>query len=283
MPNSLRDLERRLDAAAKKHWTYRVEQLGGAEGLPFWRVRVPARGRTHTRVCLASGIHGDEPAGIEAMLRLLEGQEFAHGVAIDCFPCMNPEGAASGQREDAAGSDLNRLFGAFAPPETIRLFQEATRGVNYDLYVDLHEDNRSSGYYLFESDSVDERLGALVIQALARTRMPVEPAGALQALVDEDGFERYGPFRIDEGVALHAMASDVSQGGMPQAVYMRACRGAHILTLESPSQLPFEQRVAMHLTAMRTIFRQLRAKSHFAPLNPHREWLASEPYGKKGR
>ena len=53
-------LDDRLRAAAQRHWHYRLQALD----TDFWRVRIAPRGRQTTRLCLAAGIHGDEPAGI---------------------------------------------------------------------------------------------------------------------------------------------------------------------------------------------------------------------------
>jgi hypothetical protein len=268
-------LDDRLKAAAKRHWHYRLQALGRDHDGDFYRVRIAPRGRQHTRVCLAAGIHGDEPAGIEALVRLIETGEFPHGVAVDCFPCMNPEGAASGRREDDHGTDLNREFGELAPPETIAAFEAATNGVAYDLYVDLHEDDRARGFYMFESQDA-EAMAPAVTEAVNSRGFELEPPDELKTLIDEDGFERFGTFEVAPGVASTQMTAPL-ESGLPAAVYMRACQGAHIMTLETPASLAFDRRVEMHLTAMRAIFAKLKRRSHVAALNPQREWLASEP------
>ena len=276
MPDRLSELQQRLERAASRHWTYRLQQLGREGELPFWRVRMPARGRLHTRLCLASGIHGDEPAGAEALLRVLETQEFPPGVAVDCFPCMNPSGAAVGLREDAGGRDLNRHFGALEAPEPVKWFLHATEQVHYDLYVDLHEDSRATGFYVFEAEAGQPRLATAIASALARRGYALEDAERLRALIREDGFDRYGAFHLEPGVVVPAY-NELPDDGLPQAVYMRMCRGAHALTLETPSTRELEERVQMHLAGLRALFDRLRDRSRFAPPNPTRERPASEP------
>lgn len=276
MPDRLQTLQCRLEAATRRNWTYRLQQLGRPDELPFWRVQVPHRGRLHTRLCLASGIHGDEPAGTEAMLRLIENQEFPHGVAVDCFPCMNPTGAAVGRREDAAGLDLNRQFGVFSAPDPVKWFLAATEQTPYDLYVDLHEDSRSQGFYLFESPLSDQRLAPTIAGALTGAGYDLECPDDLRALIIEDGFDRYGTFQLEEGVAIPSFTT-LPDDGLPQAAYMRVCRGTHTLTLETPASQDFEARVQMHLAGVRALFSRLKGRSHFAPPNPQREWVASEP------
>lgn len=276
MPDRLQTLARRLETAERRNWTYRLQQLGVPDALPFWRLQVPHRGRLHTRLCLASGIHGDEPAGTEALLRLIENQEFPHGVAIDCFPCMNPAGAAAGRREDAEGIDLNRQFGLTPAPEPIMWFLEATAQTHYDLYVDLHEDSRTQGFYLFESPHGDQRLAPAIAQALERAGFRLEGPEHLRALIAEDGFETFGPFLLEQGVATPRF-DHVPDEGLPQAAYMSMCRGAHTLTLESPASETFESRVQMHLAGVRALFARLRARSQFAHMNALNTWIASEP------
>lgn len=277
MPNRLPDLERRLEGAVRRHWTYRLDQLGRASELPFWRVRVPPRGRLHTRVCLAAGIHGDEPAGLEAVLRLIETGSFPHGVAVDCFPCMNPAGWMAGTRGDGVVDDLNRTFDVDSPPAPVTWFRSAVESQPYDLYIDLHEDSRAEGFYLFELERGEAPLGPAIAQAVAQSGRPLAAPDHLKHLIEDDGFEQaYGPFRLEPGLALPGLTA-LPAGGLPQAAYMALCRNVHALTLETPAGEPLETRVAMHQVGVSAIFDRLKARSRFAAFNPAREWVASEP------
>lgn len=272
MGDRLTVLEGRLKEAVRKNWTYQLDELGCVGSSSFCRLSIPPRGRKTYAICLATGVHGDEPAGIEAMLRMLEDLQVPSGVAIDCFPCMNPAGFAAGKREDDQGQDLNRLFGTDNPPEPIRLFQQAVQGRRYDLFLDLHEDSGTQGFYAYELSGRRGLLGRSLIKALKAKRVALESAEALTQVLTEDGLMP-SEGEIEEGLAL------VDPDGVPtcfaQGVYMYHRHTDHVMTFESPSTLPLEQRVTMQVEALRFLFEQLRQQSLY--WDDLHEFKASEP------
>ena len=70
--------------------------------------------RRHPAVFVLAGVHGDEPVGVEAALRLLESladgevQLTQHRLLV--LPCLNPSGLADETRANRAGQDINRQF-----------------------------------------------------------------------------------------------------------------------------------------------------------------------------
>ena len=94
------------------------------QGRQMWWVRIglPADARgDHPVVRYLSSIHGDELVGMELLLRLAhwlaEGypanqraRNIVENVETWIMPLVNPDGAALGQRWNAAGADLNRSF-----------------------------------------------------------------------------------------------------------------------------------------------------------------------------
>ena len=65
------------------------------------------------RALISAGIHGDEPAGIEAILKFLENKSYdiyKKTWEITFLPCINPYGYEFGTREIHQRKDLNRLF-----------------------------------------------------------------------------------------------------------------------------------------------------------------------------
>src|SRR3990172_9734506 len=113
-------------------------------------------------VFLSAGMHGDEPAGVEALLRFIELSSRKTGEGIKkgykkyqftIIPCMNPTGIEKGIRENIKGTDLNRKFGGRAgkdTPEEVMIVQRAVEGKRFDLYIDFHEDIEVEGFYLYE-------------------------------------------------------------------------------------------------------------------------------------
>ena len=57
-----------------------------------------------------AGIHGDEPAGPLAALRLLQENNWPPNAEIFLLPCLNPVGFTLNKRENADGIDLNRDY-----------------------------------------------------------------------------------------------------------------------------------------------------------------------------
>ena len=104
-------------------------------------------------VYVTAGVHGDEPEGVEAALRLLEALAagavplFAHHLIV--LPCLNPSGLAQGTHANALGQDINRQFHAAAlpTPSAVRRFLRPAQAA---ALIDLHTDSTTQGFYLFE-------------------------------------------------------------------------------------------------------------------------------------
>src|SRR6266496_610682 len=60
------------------------------------------------RLYLSTGIHGDEPAGPLAALRLLRENQWPAKVDLFLCPCLNPTGFARNRRGNEKDIDLNR-------------------------------------------------------------------------------------------------------------------------------------------------------------------------------
>jgi hypothetical protein len=266
MADRLAALEARLQTVARRHWSYRVERLG--DGVPLWHVRIPARGRETSRVCVAAGIHGDEPAGVEAVMRLLETGTVPPGVALDVYPCMNPEGYARGSREDGAGRDLNRAFRFGATlPALAAAFVRAVDGQRYKLYVDLHEDDRLRGGYVIEPDG--DGLGRAVARTWASQGLPLAPASEIRtAMLDDGEIEDAGGARLGDGWCDVPLAATPRDGG-PQAVWMRMRCADAALTLETPARAELELRVRAHLAGLWSALTAVAGQYRFAELAPH--------------
>jgi len=74
----------------------------------------PGAPRSGTAVLLVGGVHGDEPASVEAVLELvrLVGQDRLAQDGVLVIPALNPDGLVAGSKNSAADVDLNRNFPA---------------------------------------------------------------------------------------------------------------------------------------------------------------------------
>ena len=145
------DLEARLAAVTAA--PLRRRRIAQQAGYAIWEVRIPARrriprSRPRVRVLLNGGTHGDEPAGVEALLRFLEQRRYEAWpeIAFTLIPCLNPWGFVRGIREGPAGHDLNRAFRRASPatPE-VRAIKRVLSRRRLTCSLDCHEDCDATG------------------------------------------------------------------------------------------------------------------------------------------
>ena len=192
------------------------------------------------RIYLSAGIHGDEPAGPLALLDLLRNDFFIGDVHWLVCPALNPTGLAARTRENSCGVDLNRDYLLLNTRE-VRAHAAWLDGLKTpDLFISLHEDWESTGFYFYEINLGCEDLGRTrgILDSVARW-FPPEPGPVI------DGHEASGP-----GWIYHVAEPDIPEG-WPEAIYL-AKRGCPVsFTFETPSHAPLEHRVAAQVAAVR--------------------------------
>ncbi len=191
-------------------------------------------------VYLSAGIHGDEPAGPNALLELLRDGFFGSRIHWVLCPMLNPGGLVAGTRENAAGVDLNRDYFLRSSAETIAHAGWLDRLRTPDLFVSLHEDWETRGFYFYEinlGEDSPERAQA-ILSAVARVFAP-EPGPEI------DGHE----VRSD-GWIYHAAEPDLPEG-WPEAIYLAKMGCQVSFTFETPSHAPLPSRVAAHVAAVK--------------------------------
>jgi predicted deacylase len=103
------------------------------------------------RIGLFALVHGDEPAGAYALLRLLQTladrPALATGYDLVCYPICNPTGYEDGTRHNRAGRDLNREFWRDSDQPEVRILEEELAAQNFDGIIALHADDTSDGLY----------------------------------------------------------------------------------------------------------------------------------------
>ncbi len=77
------------------------------------------------RIYISTGIHGDEPAGPLAALRLIQENHWPENAEIFLLPCLNPIGFTLNRRENANGIDLNRDYRNPKSAEVLRAHRVA--------------------------------------------------------------------------------------------------------------------------------------------------------------
>lgn len=195
------------------------------------------------RAVLSAGIHGDEPAGVEAAMRFIEhiarDQALLERWYFLVFPCDNPYGWEHGTRENYYGQDLNRVFNAYPPQPEVQLITRGIKGRRFDLDYEMHEDYESDGFYLYESDADSAAsIGEAIVQEVASFGYKVNLSDSI------DGQ------RAVNGVIKPDM-DDSRDAQIPKAHLVFKETGAKVIMMETPSTyLPMDQRVHIHLLGL---------------------------------
>jgi hypothetical protein len=242
----LSEVERRAPAAG-----FRTRTLGhvinDSGRIPILSLSRKVEGRA-PRILISAGIHGDEPAGPHAILTLLDelatGWDSLRRLHLEIVPLINPSGFDRRQRHDATGVDPNRAFGSPAPPPEIRFLMDDYKRRPIDLFIDLHEDVDTPGFYLYElAPDTSSAFGPHVIAALRAGGHPVNQAPIIEGMAASDGLI----LRTSRTIPRFF------RQGSPQGLYMKRLGTRRTLTFESPPCLPLDDRVAMQLLALRTV------------------------------
>jgi len=186
---------------------------------------------------ISTGIHGDEPAGVEALIRWgEESLSEMKGWNLQIFPCLNPWGIERNIRFDAQGRDLNRCYNKRSVPQ-IAAQRVAMKGTQFDLALMLHEDYDARGFYLYEIAGIRPFWGELLRDALAPTMPP-------DLRRDIDGH------RANKGVIRRKVHPEMLKGH-PEAFRLHFHHAKRTLTFESPSEDLLVRRVEIHQSFIR--------------------------------
>lgn len=208
-----------------------------AAGRNYELMRVGLGSGAPRRVLLSAGIHGDELAGVEALCEWLETRAYARFLQnwdITMLPCINPWGYEYGTRENGEGHDLNREFNSSHPPQEV-LFVQSVLQQQFDLSLEFHADEDSTGYYLYETVQPGADIGHRVLERI-HTIMPVN----LDATIDGKS--------ADGGVIARPHDAE-HVTGQPMALYSLAHGIPCALTLEA-GRSPLTTQVQAHLQAI---------------------------------
>ena len=191
-------------------------------------------------VYLSAGMHGDEPAGPLAILALLRRKELAPVNWIIC-PMLNPTGCAAYTRENDRGIDQNRDY---YERSSIEIFHHAAWWEKQhrmpDLFLSLHEDWESSGFYFYEIN-LHEDYPAMAREMLAA----VSPIVSIEPEIVVDDHQVREP-----GWIFHEAEADFPDL-WPEAIFMAKLGCPLSFTLETPSLArKLDQRISAHLAAI---------------------------------
>jgi protein MpaA len=225
----LRDI---ADAASANGWSR--ETFHQAEGLEWFALHRPSRSTLNsqpsTRLYLSTGIHGDEPAGPLAVLRLLRENRWPASAELFMIPCLNPAGFLVNRRENPQGIDLNRDYLHLQSDEIRAHVAWLERQPAFDHCLCLHEDWDSYGFYLYElnPDNLPSRAEA-IIERVA-TVCPIDRFEII------DG-------RAAKGGIIRPNLTPILRSQWPEAFWLITHKTRRSYTLEAPSDFALSTRV----------------------------------------
>jgi protein MpaA len=196
-------------------------------------------------IYMSAGIHGDEPAGTEALItwaekntRVLKQRPFF------IVPCINPWGLVNNSRKDSLGRDLNRTFQNDAIPE-IAALRKALGTRLFSLALTLHEDYDGQGLYIYEIEGELPYWGEVLLE-VARPHVPADLRPSIEGR------------EANRGVVRRPLDMKIfEEMGLPEAVYLHLLKCPRVYTVETPSEYGLDRRVRTHMVIIDECIRRL--------------------------
>ena len=239
----------RLRALPRKMW--RVERAGEVWSYPFFRVNRRGR-RNAPTVLLTGGMHGEEPAGVEGVLRWLESPVSARWpVNWLVLPCINPYGWERNQRTNAQRRDINRQFRNSSDCPEAELIKRLVRGRRFLFSMEFHEDVDATGYYLYELRRGEPFVGEHILRAV-KTFVPINR----DAVIDGTPATALGMIRRNADNQLLRV-----RRRWPMAYHLFENNTSHELGSETPVFVPLARRARAHNAALVAALKAILRKS----------------------
>lgn len=212
----------------------------GVYKAPVWAISFVTRPEPKYRVFMCGGIHGNEPAGVEILVRTIESMATNilryESIYFDIIPLINPWGWSHDVRFNRDGIDVNRDFASFKSQEA-KIVREFLKGKRYDLIIDHHEDPNASGFYIYQYGNPDTLLSRRVIEVVRGLGYPIEQDVKMVILRTKDGLINAPLW----GLWYMKLTKQLSM-----ANYCRLNNSRKVYTVETPTSLALEDRVAIH-------------------------------------
>ena len=246
----IRAVLREVESAAQPHgWATEVFHDTGEFKLPALYRTASNIQRPALRIYISAGIHGDEPAGPLAALKLIRENRWPGNAEVFLLPCLNPIGFKLNRRENADGRDLNRDYRHLKAAEIRAHITWLERQPKFDLYLCLHEDWESHGFYLYEQNPDGKpSLAEKMIEAVKQV-CPVDFSENIEG-------------RAAHGGIIRPNISPQERPDWPEAFYLISHKARQGYTLEAPSDFPLPARVNALVAAVNAAIQAFTADGH---------------------
>jgi hypothetical protein len=164
---------------------------GRRYGVPRFLFVGPSSGQAPIRIGLFAGVHGDEPAGCEALVRLLlalaANPGRAEGYDLVVYPVCNPTGYEDGTRHNRDGKDINREFWRSSVQPEVQILERELRENRFDGIITLHADDTCAGLYGYaHGRTLNEALLRPALRA-SEVLLPRDSRGAIDGFAATEG------------------------------------------------------------------------------------------------
>jgi murein peptide amidase A len=242
LPDQVRDYRLLLE-----RWHRAVRGLNGtslsiygeAAGYPLAVVLTAEPDPGKPSLYLSAGIHGDEPAGVEGLIRWFSEFPELHGsFNWMIFPCLNPWGLERNVRTDAEGNDLNRFYNS-RKIQQIKAQKSLMGGWRFSAAAHLHEDYDARGFYLYEINAGRPYFGERLRDTIAGV-FPPDPRKTI------DGH------RSNNGLIRRRVTRDLMKGH-PEAFFLHFHHAQRTFTFETPSESDLFLRVSAQKSFLKAL------------------------------
>ncbi len=214
-----------------------LRRLARADGHTLHYLRTPALADTGG-IYMSAAIHGDEPAGSEALITWVE-KNVRHlaNLPLLLFPVLNPWGLINNMRANADGLDLNRLFHRDEQP-VIHAIKRVIAQREFAVALMLHEDYDAEGCYIYEIKRDQPFWGEALLRKAGQF-LPIDQRIKIDRRSAKAGLIR----RRFQRAIFEKM-------GFPEAIWLHEFHARRALTFESPSEFALDQRVRAQLAVI---------------------------------
>jgi len=255
---SLQKMKTHLSGIVRSSSRLTMQTIGqveyGSFTAPVQVISFAPKGKADYRILIDGGVHGNEPAGVEAVMDLVQRVAKQPGkyknVSFDFIVCVNPWGWAHDIRFNKEGRDVNRDFASFKSQEA-GIIRDFVKGKTYDLIIDHHEDPSGKGFYMYQYAKPDQILSRAVIDSVRKAGYPIEQDINMILLKTDDGL-------IDApkwGLWYMKLSRQLSMTN-----YFRLNISDNVYTVETPTMLAPKDRLDMHRIAQHMIIDDLIKK-----------------------
>ena len=217
---------------------------GVSETIPRFLFTGPGDRGSFLRVGIFTGVHGDEPSGVQAAVELLHRlnacPKAALGYELFVYPICNPWGYRNDVRWLKTGADMNREFWRGSDEIEVLVLEGQLMKLAFDGVVALHTDDTSDGLYGF-------------VKGHQLTRHVLEPSlEAASQFLPRNFDKSIDNFQANQGIIESGYSGIL---GAPPTQKPRPFE----IVFETPNHAAVELQVEAHIAAILTMFDRFRS------------------------